>query len=253
VSGTSESIHAMRERDPAVEPEPAPDAASTPLDPLTNHRRAMLYAALLLAAVTLLFVGVGKHPGAPGTSTTWPAIGRFDGDIYRLVQEHRNAVVTSISKALNLLGSGVVTIPLRIVVAIYLVFRRHWRALAVWILAWVAAEVILSFAKGWFMRSRPPLPLVVTSGYSFPSGHAVAGAAIAVALVLVLMPAGPRRRKWEVLAASAAFVMALSRVYLNAHWFSDVLAGVLLGAGVALGAAALVTEIRDMGERRRGT
>ena len=142
------------------------------------------------------------------------------------------------------------TIPLRIVVAVYLGFRRHWRALAVWILTWAAAEVILTFAKAWFMRSRPPLPLVVTGGYSFPSGHAVAGAAIAVALLLVLMPAGPTRRKWEVLAASAAFVMALSRVYLNAHWFSDVVAGVLLGAGIALGAAALVTEIRDLAAKR---
>jgi membrane-associated phospholipid phosphatase len=40
-------------------------------------------------------------------------------------------------------------------------------------------------------------------------------------------------------------------VYLLAHWFSDVLAGVLLGTGLALGCAALVTEIRDMGLHRR--
>jgi membrane-associated phospholipid phosphatase len=240
----------MSESDPPAASDPVTESAPGPLDPLTNHRRAMLYSALLLIGMALLFIGVGKHPGAPGTTTTWPPIGHFDGHVYRLVQEHRNAVVTSVSKALNLLGGGVVTIPFRIAVAIYLAWRRHWRALAVWIVSWVAAEVILSFAKGWFQRSRPPLPLVVTSGYSFPSGHAVAGAAIAVALVLVLMPAGPRRRKWEVLAAAAAFVMALSRVYLNAHWLSDVVAGVLLGAGVALGAAALVTEIRDLAAKR---
>ena len=221
------------------------------LDPLTNHRRAMLYSFLLLAALLLLFLAVGRHPGELGTTTTWPPIGRFDGDVYRFVQEHPDAPTTSIAKALNVIGGGMVTIPLRIVVALYLGLRRYWRALAVWLLTWVAAEMILTFAKAWFMRTRPPLPLVVTRGYSFPSGHAVAGAAIAVALVLVSMPAGPKRRKWEVLAAAAAFVMAMSRVELSAHWFSDVVAGVLLGTGVALGAAALVTEIRDLGARRR--
>jgi undecaprenyl-diphosphatase len=79
----------------------------------------------------------------------------------------------------------------------------------------------------------------------------VAGAATAVALVLVLLPAGPKRRRWELAAVAFAFVIALSRVYLQAHWFSDVVAGVLLGAGVALGSVGLVTEIRDIALRRR--
>jgi undecaprenyl-diphosphatase len=79
----------------------------------------------------------------------------------------------------------------------------------------------------------------------------VAGAAVAVALVLAFFPAG-ERRKWEWAAAGFAFVMGFSRVYLNAHWFSDVVAGVLLGSGIAIGAAVLVTEIRDVALRRQG-
>ena len=211
----------------------------------------MLYAFLLLAAMTMLFVGVGRHPGDPGVVTTWPSIGRFDGDVYRVVQDHRTLALTWVPKALNLIGSGIVTIPLRIAVAAYLAFRRRWRAFAAWLLTWAAAEIVLTAAKAWFMRSRPPLPLVVTTGYSFPSGHAVAGASIAVALVLVSMPAGPHRRRWEMFAAAAAFLMALSRLYLNAHWFSDVVAGVLLGTGVALGATAVITEIRNVWARSR--
>ena len=213
------------------------------LDPLTNHRRALLYSFLLLAAMAAIFIGVGKHVGEPGTVTTWAWIGKFDGHVYDWVQNHRNSVATAISKELNVIGSGIVTIPLRIIIALYLAFRRRWRAFAAWVVTWAVAEIGLTVTKAYFDRTRPPLSLVPVTGASFPSGHAVATASIAVALVLALQHAGPQRRKWEVLAAAAAFVMALSRVYLNAHWFSDTVAGVLLGTGIALGATALISEI----------
>jgi membrane-associated phospholipid phosphatase len=220
--------------------------------PLRNHRRAFLYALGLLVAMFVVFVAVGRHPGAPGTTTTWPVVGRFDHAMYRGVDRIWNTPLTWIAKTLNVVGGGAVTIPLRAVVAIYLLVRRRWRAFAVWVLTWVVAEVGLTVTKAWMMRTRPEHPLVSTKGYSFPSGHAVAAAAIAVALVLVTMPSGPRRRKWELIAVAVSFVMAMSRVYLNAHWFSDVVAGVLLGTGIALGSAAFVTEIRDLVMRNRG-
>ncbi|HJX06473.1 MAG TPA: phosphatase PAP2 family protein [Actinomycetota bacterium] len=214
-----------------------------PLDPLTNHRRALLYSSLLLLALFLIFIGVGKHPGDSGTTTTWAWIGHFDGHVYDWVQNHRFSAVTAISKGLNFIGSGIVTVPFRIAIALYLAFRRRWRYFAAWVVTWIVAETALTGAKAWFDRMRPPASLVPTTGPSFPSGHAVATASIVVALVLAFMHAGPERRKWEVLAAAAAFVMALSRVYLNAHWFSDTVAGVLLGTAIALGATALISEI----------
>jgi undecaprenyl-diphosphatase len=67
----------------------------------------------------------------------------------------------------------------------------------------------------------------------------------------VLLPPGHRRRHWEVYSVVFAFVMALSRVYLNAHWLSDVVAGTLLGATIALAVAGLVTEVHDVVMKRR--
>jgi membrane-associated phospholipid phosphatase len=220
---------------------------------LSNHRRTFLYSLCLFLFLVLLFIGVGRHPPGAAPATTFVPIGHLDESTYRAMDDIRNVVLSGVARALNVIGGGYVTIPIRAVVSVWLAFRRRWRALGAWVLTWVAAEVLLTAAKAYFHRGRPPNELVVTNGYSFPSGHAVAAAATAVALVLVLMPSGPRRRKWEVIAVLFAFVMAFSRVYLNAHWLSDVVAGVVLGAGVALGSAALVTEVRDVAMRMRGS
>jgi membrane-associated phospholipid phosphatase len=220
---------------------------------LKNHRRALLYALGLLVAMVAVFLAVGRHPGSPGTTTTLPFVGRFDQTVYDALGHIRNTVLTWVAKTLNVIGGGIVTIPIRIAVALFLVIRRRWRGLAAWLLTWTLAEVMLTATKAWYARPRPPNPLVLTGGFSFPSGHAVAASATAVAIVLIVLPAGSRRRKWELLTILFSFIMAMSRVYLNAHWFSDVVAGVLLGTGVALGSAALVTEIRDVILRRRTT
>jgi membrane-associated phospholipid phosphatase len=217
---------------------------------LQNHRRAFIWSVVLAAALLFVFAAVGRHPSSEAPKTTVPFVGDWDQSVFHFMDDIRDSILTGIAKVLSFVGSGVVTIPLRIVVAGWLLFRRHWRAFAAWLLTWGFAELALALAKPFFHRGRPPLPLVATVGYSFPSGHAVAGASIAVALVLVLLPPGSRRRGWELGAAGFAFAMALSRVYLNAHWFSDVVAGVLLGTSVALGTAAIVTEARDVWLRR---
>jgi membrane-associated phospholipid phosphatase len=157
-----------------------------------------------------------------------------------------------VAKVLDLLGGVYVTTPIRIGVAVWLAVRRRWRAFATWLLAWALSEITVSMVKMWFDRPRPPGQLVPTSGSSFPSGHATAVAATAVALVLVLLPEGPMRRKWEASAVAVTFFMSLSRTYLNAHWFSDVLAGSLLGAGIAILSAGISTEVRDIAVRRHG-
>jgi membrane-associated phospholipid phosphatase len=213
---------------------------------LTNHRRAFWYSLLLLASLVFVLAAVGRHPAATAPRTTLPFFGRFDRSIYAAVDDIRVTPLTWLFRFLNVVGGGVVTIPLRAAASIVLLARRRWRRGSAFLLTWASSELVLTFLKDWFHRGRPTTGLVDVVGFSFPSGHATAAAATAVALVLAFFPAGPRRRKWEWIAALFAFVMAFSRVYLRVHWFSDVVAGVLLGAGIAVGAAALATEIASL-------
>jgi membrane-associated phospholipid phosphatase len=66
-----------------------------------------------------------------------------------------------------------------------------------------------------------------TSDFSFPSDHAVMAGAVASGLLLV-------SRRLGLVAVAAAVLMAFSRVYIAAHYPWDVLAGLALGAAVAL-------------------
>jgi len=78
-------------------------------------------------------------------------------------------------------------------------------------------------------RVRPSGLLVVPGG-SFPSGHATMAAAFCAFLIWALWPVVGRWR-WPMTAAFTllALLVGLSRLYLEVHWLSDVLAGWLLG------------------------
>lgn len=211
-----------------------------------DHRRALWYASALLASLGFVLIAVGRHPASVTPHTSLAFVGRFDQQMYDAVDHIRVTPLTWLFRFLNVVGGGVVTIPLRAIASVYLLARQWWRRAAGFIITWAVSEVVLTFLKTWFHRGRPPAGIVTIVGYSFPSGHATAGAATAVALVLAFLPAGRTRRKWEWIAVTFAFVMAFSRVYLHAHWFSDVVAGVLLGSGIALAAFALVNELATL-------
>ena len=66
-----------------------------------------------------------------------------------------------------------------------------------------------------------------TTDFSFPSDHATVAGAVAAGILL-------SNRRWGMVAAVAAVLMAFSRVYVGAHYPGDVLAGLALGAAVAI-------------------
>jgi membrane-associated phospholipid phosphatase len=111
----------------------------------------------------------------------------------------------------------------------------------------VLAGTLTTLLKQATDRPRPPLadptiePLVsLPNSTSFPSGHAATAFATATA-VAVLYP----RLKWPLLAVAA--LVALSRVYLGVHFWSDVVVGSLLGGAIGLATARLL----QWGEARR--
>lgn len=107
-----------------------------------------------------------------------------------------------------------------------------------------AAALGVEVMKAFVARTRPDLlePIVVEHGFSFPSGHAtlsmVGYGILAVLIGRSRLPAMARVGLAGV-AVMLALLIGLSRVYLGAHYPSDVLAGWVLGAVIVLAFASL--------------
>ena len=211
----------------------------------THHRMAMEVAFGFIALAVVAFVLMANE-----TSAAW--VQEIDDAVRDVAQDAQWGPFTVVATILNVIGTWYVTWPLRLVVAGWLWSQRRWEALWVWLVAMAIYEPLVGIVKDLYGRQRPPDPAVSVTGLSFPSGHAVVGAAIAIGLVMVIVPAGPRQRFYEVLAGAFAFVMAASRVYLDAHWMSDVVAGIALGGAIMIGVGAGIHEINDWIHRRDG-
>ncbi len=121
-------------------------------------------------------------------------------------------------------------------------FQRRLRRLALAL----AITVVVGWGGYWllkqvFQRSRPESTfshVITYDGYAYPSGHAVAATIVAMTLVTI----GTAQRRslvqiWLIRAVGAFFValVALDRMLMRHHWFSDVVGGVLFGGVVLLG------------------
>jgi len=116
------------------------------------------------------------------------------------------------------------------IVVVVMAWKRYWIWLAILLMAVPPGAAINAMIKQVFERSRPQLdsPYLVLHDYSFPSGHTCSSTLFYGVLAAFLIA---HTRSWRLrgLVCMSAFaivaVIALSRIYLGAHFLSDVLAG----------------------------
>lgn len=146
------------------------------------------------------------------------------------IVEHRSPLWTVPAMVFNFLGGGILAfaaVPV-LVIAGLLLWRRRWAAIY-FVIAATLSVIVVQALKVLIGRPRPTEQLVSPDFGSFPSGHSANAALLATVLGIVFL------RGW-VWAAGAAYTVAMmvSRTYLGAHWISDTVGGMLVGAGIAV-------------------
>jgi membrane-associated phospholipid phosphatase len=116
-----------------------------------------------------------------------------------------------------------------VAVAVWL-WRRRDRLAAIWLITtMVVGGILAAVLKVAVQRQRPEFdePISVALGFSFPSGHALNAMLFAAAMVVLAYPAtrGATRAALLGLAAALVLVVAVDRVALGVHYFSDIVAG----------------------------
>lgn len=194
-------------------------------DPAHPRSMGMLVSALLLLiTMPAFFWLVGEvAPGAPMV--------RADIAILNLFESLRTPVGDKIMVFVTMLGDGIVVTVVAAVIAVYLFARKAWRRATGFLIAIVSTAVFVPLIKLMLHRSRPMELYSGADAYSFPSGHATLNAVLFGICAVLIAHERSRWAKAAIFTVVAVFVLTIgfSRVYLGAHWVSDVLAGLLFG------------------------
>jgi len=193
---------------------------------ITSSMRRHRKATMLIAGMSFLILA--------GLLIGYPHLSALDQGLMTLVQEHRSPALDEVAVLFTLIGEFRNMLLFSALLVALLLITRQWRQ------AIFACSTLLCTALGntaskyFFARMRPEILSDPLTTYSMPSGHASGAFALFLTLAVLAGRGQPPRLRltWLLLGCLPALAIALSRVYLGAHWPTDVLAGAILAACV---------------------
>jgi undecaprenyl-diphosphatase len=193
-----------------------------------TNPRAIIIIIFAAVAITSLFALTRLIGSVFATGTLLNA----DVSVHNMMKAVRSTPGDEFMTVITMFGDGVVMLALAAAMIGWLVLRRAWRAAVAVALTLLSAKLFVPVMQVWIGRERPFDFAGLGDVFSFPASHtAIATVTLGVLAVL----ASHSMKHWGkaiVFAAAgiAAIVLAYSRVYLGAHWMTDVLGGFLFGA-----------------------
>ena len=202
-----------------------------------------------MVAAALVVVGVGALAGVLLLAIRADLLVGVDEPIARFAARDATASSTSLMRELSEFG-GTRYVVVGSIATLVLALRRDRRwEVPVFVVVTMIGQFLVSNCIKWTVdRARPDLSnLTGFAGTSFPSGHAVAGAAVWMSAAFLLGRDRPRAVRATLVGVAVALGVGVAgtRVALGVHWTTDVVAGVVIG-WAWFAACAIVFGGRDL-------
>lgn len=221
---------------------------------MTVVRYLGLHAIVGFALAVGAIVAFGELADEIGVDES---LGQFDAELATALSSHLSHETLRAFSWITHLGDRDVLIVLAAIVAIGLLIWKRWLLAGAWIVATAGGGLLNMILKNAFERPRPihEHGLVTETSFSFPSGHASGSMLIYSLLGYLVVRHTPQRWHIPVTVTMVAIIIFVgsSRVILQVHYFSDVLAGYASAAAwVALCVAGLEAVRYREGRRTSG-
>ena len=150
----------------------------------------------------------------------------FDSVVYNFLVNNRNEALNNFFKIITQFGSALVLIIITILCVIFIRDKKYKILVPANLLTIAIINIVL---KNFFLRPRPnELRLIEETGYSFPSGHAMASTAFYGLLIYIAHEKIENkilRNTICIMLGLLILLISISRIYVGVHYTSDVIAG----------------------------
>lgn len=215
---------------------------------------ARALSATLAFGFATLVVTAWLFTTLPGWIVLDGWLGLADQALTDAIRHHVSFSALQLFATITVLANTPVLWTIAIVGALILLWRRDYFLAIIWLAAIGGNGILTRVLKATFARARPLYEHELSSvqGWSFPSGHSSGAVATYGVLAYVLIRSTPV--KWHLpivlVATATAFATGCSRIFLQVHYASDVLAG--FASGLAwLSICIIGAEVRGQSGRNR--
>lgn len=181
-------------------------------------KKTSLY--ILIAGISLLLIG----------TLIYILNSNIDTFCSKTVLTLQHSILDMPIKVLSLFGTPPAILTISIIVTIALYIYNMKRELIFYLVTIILTATTASLIKELTARDRPYPKMEDISSYSFVSWHASISMALSIAIILILASRDFKYRWWLLIWG---FSIGFTRIYLNVHWCSDVLAGWGVGASIS--------------------